>query len=52
MVFFRNLLSKEGLPADKLTVGPALRYQHLHTKNNFQSKKASSSNTILVPFYH
>ena len=49
-IFFRNILLKEGLPANKLTVGPALRYRHLHNDNNFQSEEFSESNNcVLVP---
>ena len=42
--FFRDILIQEGLPEEKLVVGPALRYAYLH---NFKVEQPKSS--IFVP---
>ena len=46
--FFEEILVAEGLPPERVAVGCALRYEHLHTLSTDSVQAAGTENTILI----
>ena len=46
---FRDVLVREGLPADRAVVGPALRYAHLWEVSGRSSARAAGAGCLLIP---
>lgn len=47
--FFRDILIREGLPADRAMVGPALRYAHLWRMTGSEIARPDKGGCVLVP---
>lgn len=47
--FFRDILIREGLPADRAVVGPALRYAHLWRMTGSETARPDKGDCVLVP---